>query len=79
VCAQELVRERVKFGTQSVDDPSNVNELNQVIAMLEPECLMFKADYPHWDGDTPGSVFQALADGAKNQIFHSNAQSMFRW
>jgi uncharacterized protein len=75
----DYVRERVKFGTQPVDDPGDVNELNQVIAMLGPECLMFSTDYPHWDGDTPGSVFQSLPEETKKQIFHNNAQGMFRW
>jgi hypothetical protein len=36
-------------------------------------------DYPHWDGDTPGRVFQTVPDTAKQVIFRENAQSMFRF
>ncbi|HJQ48567.1 MAG TPA: amidohydrolase family protein [Amycolatopsis sp.] len=75
----EYVRERVKFGTQPVDDPNDVEQLNQIIAMLGPECLMFSTDYPHWDGDTPGTVLTTLPEATKKLVFHDNAEGMFRW
>jgi predicted TIM-barrel fold metal-dependent hydrolase len=75
----EYIRERIKFGTQPVDDPANPVELEQMVNMIGVECLMFSTDYPHWDGDTPGSVFQSLPEWQKSKLFQHNAQEMFRW
>jgi uncharacterized protein len=75
----EYIRERIKFGTQPVDDPANPIELEQMVNMIGVECLMFSTDYPHWDGDTPGSVFQSLPEWQKSKLFQHNAQEMFRW
>jgi predicted TIM-barrel fold metal-dependent hydrolase len=74
----EDVRERIKFGTQPLDDPS-AEDMEAMVRMLGPECLMFSTDYPHWDGDTPGRVFQTFSNDKKTQIFKQNAQAIFRW
>jgi predicted TIM-barrel fold metal-dependent hydrolase len=73
------LRERIKFGTQPVDDPDNQAEMDQLIDMLGPETLMFSTDYPHWDGDTPGRVFQTVPSSDKELIFRGNASNTFRF
>jgi uncharacterized protein len=75
----EYVRERVRFGTQPVEDPENATDMGDLIAMMGSECLMFSTDYPHWDTDSPSSVFQFLAPGTKHQVFNTNAEQTFRW
>ena len=73
------VRERIKFGTQPVDDPEVPGHMDQLVEMLGAETLMFSTDYPHWDGDTPGRVFTTAPQGSKDLIFRNNAASIFRF
>lgn len=74
----EYIRERVRFGTQPMEDPSP-DEMAKMVSLLGPECLMFSTDYPHWDYDTPGHVFESESTATKRQIYKTNAQEVFRW
>lgn len=72
------VRDRIKFGTQPVDDPQNPAHLDMLVEMLGVETLMFSTDYPHWDGDTPQRVFQTQSADDRKLIFHASAEKIFR-
>ena len=74
----EYVRERVRFGTQPMDDPSP-EDMSKLISLLGPECLMFSTDYPHWDLDAPGHILSGESDETKRMIYRTNAQETFRW
>jgi predicted TIM-barrel fold metal-dependent hydrolase len=74
----QYVRERIRFGTQPMDDPDPA-DMNDMVRMLGSECLMFSTDYPHWDYDTPSRVFQTLPSEDKPAVFRSNAEAVFRW
>jgi uncharacterized protein len=74
----DYVRERVKFGTQPIEDPSPA-DMAKMISLLGAECLMFSTDYPHWDYDAPGHVFASENTATKHRIYRTNAQEIFRW
>lgn len=38
-----------------------------------------RTDYPHWEADTPGTVFQSLPESQKSKLLQHNAQEMLWW
>jgi uncharacterized protein len=73
----DYVREHVRFATQPLDEPQKSSDLTALINMLGLQALLFSSDYPHWDGDTPGRVFQTLDADDKRRAFSENAQACF--
>jgi len=73
----EYVREHVRFTTQPVDEPADRRELEQTVAALGDSMLLFSTDYPHWDGDEPGKVFQSLSEESRRRIYSANATEFF--
>jgi predicted TIM-barrel fold metal-dependent hydrolase len=74
----EMLRERVKFGTQPIDEPAAEGQLMELIAMMGAGWLMFSTDYPHWDGDEPAMVLKGLSPQDQQRVFRTNAESIFR-
>jgi predicted TIM-barrel fold metal-dependent hydrolase len=74
----EYVREHVRFTTQPLDEPLGRGHLEQLIAMLGPELLMFSTDYPHWDNDMPGESLRTLPAETRRMIFAENARAVLR-
>jgi uncharacterized protein len=70
---REYVRSQVRFGTQPLDEPADVGQLEQVVDMLGEEMLLFCSDYPHWDGDAPDDVLQGMAEESRRRILAGNA------
>jgi hypothetical protein len=60
-----------------MDDPSP-EDMSKMVSLVGAECLMFSTDYPHWDTDTPGRVFESECIATKHQIYRTNAQEIFR-
>lgn len=73
----ETIREHVRFTTQPVDEPLDKRQLANVIEALGEQMLCFSTDYPHWDGDEPGQVFQKLPSDLQRRIFSGNASEFF--
>jgi predicted TIM-barrel fold metal-dependent hydrolase len=74
----DYVRDQVCFGTQPLDEPrSGPDHLEQVIAMLGPDALIFSSDYPHWDGDNATRVLAGISDDVRRQIRSTNAERFF--
>lgn len=69
---------RVRFGTQPLDEPANRKHLDQLLAMLGTEWLLFCTDYPHWDGDEPANVIKVLDDTDAAAVMRANGERMFR-
>lgn len=69
----EYVRRQVRFGTQPLDEPKEIEHLERLIEMLGREMLVFCSDYPHWDGDAPSNVLQGISDDFRARILASNA------
>ncbi|MBS0242239.1 MAG: amidohydrolase family protein [Proteobacteria bacterium] len=75
---REYVSERVRFSTQPLDEPRNLDHLKQLIMMLGPEHLVFSTDYPHWDNDMPSQSLLMLDKAVRNQILSENARKVLR-
>jgi predicted TIM-barrel fold metal-dependent hydrolase len=60
-----------------VDEPADRRELEQTVAALGDSMLLFSTDYPHWDGDEPGKVFQSLSEESRRRIYSANATEFF--
>ena len=74
----DYVRDRIRFTTQPLDEPERRGELEQLIAMLGPELLLYSSDYPHWDNDMPGETLRTLPPETRRAIFAGNARKILR-
>jgi predicted TIM-barrel fold metal-dependent hydrolase len=74
----EYVREHLAFSTQPVHDVGDQAELVDLIERHLSDNLMFATDYPHWDGDRPGSVLPRLKPETKQKVYFSTAARMLR-
>jgi len=75
----EVLREHVKFTTQPLEHTDGHDDL--LFQMLEaagaPEILCFASDYPHWDGDDPGSMLKRLPEAWRERIMHGSAAELY--
>lgn len=79
----ELVRERLWFTTQPIEEPAPPATLDDVIAQLERagfgDRLMFSSDYPHWDFDNPDVVIpRRLPAATRTAILGATAADLYR-
>jgi uncharacterized protein len=77
----EYVRDHIRLSTQPVDDDPDATELYHQIELEKTylsEILCYSSDYPHWDNDRPGAVFNKVADETKQKIFCDNARNTLR-
>jgi predicted TIM-barrel fold metal-dependent hydrolase len=77
----EYVRDHIRLATQPVDDDPDATELYYQIEhprMYLTDILCYSSDYPHWDNDRPGRVFNKISADAKRSIFCDNAKAMLR-
>lgn len=70
------IRERMRFGTQPVDEPEDDEQLADVMGALGQDALIFCSDYPHWDGDSPGTVLRWPEPDHKRAIYAGNAAAL---
>lgn len=71
------VRERIRFTTQAVETPPNMDSLYRMIDELGHDVLTFSTDYPHWDNDMPHNTLPRLSRDARRRIFGQNAIAFF--
>jgi predicted TIM-barrel fold metal-dependent hydrolase len=76
----ELIRERVWFSTQPMEEPEREGQLEQLLEeMAMPDRIMFATDYPHWDFDAPDMALpRRLPAAARRRILHDNAAALYR-
>jgi predicted TIM-barrel fold metal-dependent hydrolase len=77
----EYTRDHIRLSSQPVDDDPDASELYRQIDVEKSylsEIICYSSDYPHWDNDRPGAVFNRLSDESKRKIFCDNAKSMLR-
>ena len=56
--------------------------LEETLRMIDAEHrLLYASDYPHWDFDTPSTVYDLpfLDEGAKRRILGLNAAELFNF
>jgi predicted TIM-barrel fold metal-dependent hydrolase len=74
----DYVRERCRFSTQPMDEPSDGRMLDGLLQLIGCEHLCFSTDYPHWDNEMPDQVLQTLAHDARERVFGGNARATLR-
>ena len=60
-------------------DPSELYRLIDERDSLLGDVIVYASDYPHWDNDRPGAVFNRLTDASKRKIFCDNASRVLRF
>jgi len=74
----EYVHDHIKFSSQPIDEPREPGELDHLIETFMSDLLMYSSDYPHFDGDRPGTVLMSLSAETRRKVFHDNARSVLR-
>ena len=77
----EYVRDHIRLSSQPVDDDPDASELYRQIELegsYLSEIIVYSSDYPHWDNDRPGAVFNQLSDESKRKIFCDNGKGALR-
>lgn len=74
----EYFHDHIRLSTQPVLEPQNPRHLNTLIEDHLTDVLVYASDYPHWDGDRPGTVLHTLKEETKRKIFEQNARSILR-
>ncbi len=74
----ELVKERVRFATQPLEEPDPPEAIHQLVEWMDGKnTLMFASDYPHWDWDDPRGTLTQLDPALRRRIFVENALDAF--
>jgi predicted TIM-barrel fold metal-dependent hydrolase len=74
----EYLRDHVRLTTQPVEQPDNDRYLLQMLEMMDAEnLLMYSSDYPHWDFDSPRTVFPKLPEALHRRLFEENARAWY--
>lgn len=72
------VLEHVRFTSQPVEEPEKEEYMMQILEMIHADrTMLFSTDYPHWDNDTPKSVFRRAPEELKRRIFYDNAAELY--
>ncbi|HVB60010.1 MAG TPA: amidohydrolase family protein [Ktedonobacteraceae bacterium] len=74
----QYVFEHVRFTTQPIEEPDNLNDLLAIMQMMHAqETLLFSSDYPHWDADNPTRILTSFNAELKDRIYYQNAVETF--
>lgn len=72
----EYAREHMRFGSQPLEQPENVEHLWAVLEAMDAEhTLLYCSDYPHWDFDDPAQI--ALPASWRERVFDTNARELY--
>ncbi|MGO4889747.1 amidohydrolase family protein [Anaerobacillus sp. MEB173] len=76
----EYIKRNVRLGTQPIEEPYRPKDLLEIIQMAGIEdMLLYCSDYPHWDGDEAGRVFNNFPKELRNKIFYENALNTYNF
>lgn len=74
----EIITDHILLTTQPIEEPDNLKQLHQMLAMLDAEkILMFSTDYPHWDGDTPDFAARLLPNHLRERVMSETARELY--
>lgn len=72
------VLDHVRFTSQPVEEPEKDEYLLQILEMIHADrTMLFSTDYPHWDNDSPKTVFRRVPEHMKRRIFYENAAELY--
>jgi predicted TIM-barrel fold metal-dependent hydrolase len=74
----EYIHDHIWASTQPIDEPQNPRHLQEIIEEFCPDNVLFASDYPHFDFDSPETVFPAsFSPQLKEKIFRTNGMRFF--
>jgi predicted TIM-barrel fold metal-dependent hydrolase len=75
----ELIRERVWFTTQPIEEPDDPQDFVRMLEQGElADRLLFATDYPHWDFDSPAQALPAsVSKELRAKILAGNACALY--
>ncbi len=74
----QYVLEHIRFTSQPVEEPEKEEYMMQILKMIHADrTMLFSTDYPHWDNDTPKSVFRRAPEELRRRIFYENAAELY--
>lgn len=74
----EYIRDHIWASTQPIDEPDNPRHLAEMIEEFCPDNVVYASDYPHFDFDSPETVFPAVfPEEMKQKIFRDNGLKFF--
>jgi predicted TIM-barrel fold metal-dependent hydrolase len=74
----EYILERVRFTSEPAVEVPNDEYERQILEMMRADrTLLFSTDYPHWDSDTPTTVFNRIDPDLRHRIQWANAAETF--
>jgi len=72
------LRDHIRFSSQPIEEPARLQDLMQVLEWMDAEhTLLFATDYPHWDYDDPGPIWNRLPERARARILAGNALELY--
>ena len=75
----EYLREHLWVSTQPMEETEEPEHLIETMEWVGWDKIMFASDYPHWDFDDPFVALPPrLNEERRAQIFHGNAQALYR-
>lgn len=74
----EYVHDHVRFATQPIPEPRDHEDLEWMVERHFADTLCFSTDYPHWDGDRPGTILTGLKPETLRKIYYENARATLR-
>lgn len=74
----EYIRQHVRLTTQPIEEPARPESLVHLVDAVDAGgMLMFASDYPHWDFDSPATIFPAGDAALKRRIAAANALDFY--
>lgn len=74
----EYVRDHIFASTQPIDEPDNPNHLAELIEEFCADNVVFASDYPHFDFDSPDTVFpRSFPPALREKIMRANGRRFF--
>ena len=74
----EYIRDHIWASTQPIDEPDNPAHLAEMIEEFCPDNVLYASDYPHFDFDSPETVFPAsFPVELRDRVLRTNGQRFF--
>ncbi|MHC1560036.1 amidohydrolase family protein [Actinomycetospora sp. C-140] len=74
----EIVRERVWFTTQPIEEPDDPRHLELALRHLDmDDRILFASDYPHWDFDSPRHAPRSFPSAIRDTVMGANACRLY--
>ncbi|KQU07133.1 hypothetical protein ASG56_06205 [Rhodococcus sp. Leaf7] len=74
----EYVRDHIWASTQPIDEPDNPAHLAEMIEEFCPDNVLYASDYPHFDFDSPETVFpRSFPADLREKVLRTNGQRFF--